>query len=368
MKKYKILFVLFTIFISMNTKADTLVSFLDSSYNWHWDTTGNAWNLVGKEIFSYDSSNNQASDLSLNWDGSMWVNNYLNTYLYDVNHNLVLELVTTWNGTSFVIYRGLFFIYDSNNHLVVDSAQLWNGTGWDSDNQNIYSYDANQDRVTKQSRYWDGTSSTWINDILNHYTYDGNHHLTIDSAFESGGTLFTTDNYTYDVNFNLTSIYETYFGSPVSHQLTTYTYDVNNNRLSFHLFDPGAALTLYYATYTYDVNNNRISTVSFDQPGGILQDSSHYYYHTILVGIRNAMQLNESKVIIYPNPFSNELNFSGTGSTGEIIILDVTGKEVLRRNSNAEQTKINSEFLDPGVYFLRYKENNRTQHMKVIKF
>ena len=150
MKKYKILFVLFTIFISMNTKADTLVSFLDSSYNWHWDTTGNAWNLVGKEIFSYDSSNNQASDLSLNWDGSMWVNNYLNTYLYDVNHNLVLELVTTWNGTSFVIYRGLFFIYDSNNHLVVDSAQLWNGTGWDSDNQNIYSYDANQDRVTQR--------------------------------------------------------------------------------------------------------------------------------------------------------------------------------------------------------------------------
>jgi len=39
----------------------------------------------------YDANNNKTSELYQTWDGSAWVNGYLNTFTYDANNNLASE-------------------------------------------------------------------------------------------------------------------------------------------------------------------------------------------------------------------------------------------------------------------------------------
>ncbi len=71
---------------------------------------------------------------------------------------------------------------------------------------------------------------------------------------------------------------------------------------------------------------------------------------------------------VYPNPFSGELKIKGTTEKGEIILFDVTGKEIIRERTTDEETKINTQKIISGYYVLSYIEENRTSNTKLLKF
>jgi hypothetical protein len=73
-------------------------------------------------------------------------------------------------------------------------------------------------------------------------------------------------------------------------------------------------------------------------------------------------------VDVYPNPFSNCLIINGTDADGMIKIFDVTGKEVLRKKADDASTKIGSLNFSSGFYILKYDENNKSVHVKLLKF
>lgn len=75
---------------------------------------------------------------------------------------------------------------------------------------------------------------------------------------------------------------------------------------------------------------------------------------------------------VFPNPFLDELfiKLNGSQSGGEISIYDQSGKVVyLMKVSNwGEKTIIDCGFLNPGVYFLHWTDENRiSKSNKIIK-
>ena len=70
---------------------------------------------------------------------------------------------------------------------------------------------------------------------------------------------------------------------------------------------------------------------------------------------------------IYPNPFTSLLTVEGTKEEGEIIIFDVTMKELFREKTSEGSTKINTEFLDAGFYMLRCSNRPVAINFKLVK-
>ncbi len=70
---------------------------------------------------------------------------------------------------------------------------------------------------------------------------------------------------------------------------------------------------------------------------------------------------------IFPNPFKGELILKETKPQGQIILFDITGKQILNQKTLDGETKINAEKLLPGFYLLNYTEGNTTANFKVIR-
>lgn len=90
------------------------------------------------------------------------------------------------------------------------------------------------------------------------------------------------------------------------------------------------------------------------------------YYGSATVGL-NGNKVEESIINVFPNPFTNDLVIKGTKREGEIIILDMRGKEFLWQKALDVETKINTGSLLPGFYLLKYNDGNKTVNIKIIK-
>ena len=90
-----------------------------------------------------------------------------------------------------------------------------------------------------------------------------------------------------------------------------------------------------------------------------------------IVKLDNASGISQSNVIslaltISPNPFTTEIKISGT-EKGEVILYDITGKEVLRQKTFERETMINTEKISSGFYLLHYSDSKRVENLKVMK-
>ena len=76
----------------------------------------------------------------------------------------------------------------------------------------------------------------------------------------------------------------------------------------------------------------------------------------------------EAPVDIYPNPFSTEITVNQTSSTGEFILMDITGKEVLRQKTVEGNTILSTLDLTPGLYVGCYTEKSKFSNIKLTKY
>jgi hypothetical protein len=72
----------------------------------------------------------------------------------------------------------------------------------------------------------------------------------------------------------------------------------------------------------------------------------------------NDLKLNRNSLIVYPNPSTGSevyVQVSGTKET-DVILLDISGREILRQSATANQSiiRLNTSQLLPGIYFVRY--------------
>lgn len=67
------------------------------------------------------------------------------------------------------------------------------------------------------------------------------------------------------------------------------------------------------------------------------------------------------------NPLTSELLVNGTANKGEIIICDMTGKEIKRMRTANERTDCSCNFA-PGCYLLTYLEGNKVANMRIMLY
>lgn len=100
---------------------------------------------------------------------------------------------------------------------------------------------------------------------------------------------------------------------------------------------------------------------------GPCSDTSSCYNITV-VDIESFPNPN-SEFSITPNPFTSEILITGKSSNAEIILLDISGREILRQTPvlGTSLTKLNTEQLLPGLYILNYNSGNKTENYKLVK-
>lgn len=77
---------------------------------------------------------------------------------------------------------------------------------------------------------------------------------------------------------------------------------------------------------------------------------------------------NEQNISLYPNPANDEITVkSSNGSIQTIQIFDVTGKMIMTLNPNADQTSININELNSGIYFAQFTTQQSRSTIKFIK-
>ena len=80
--------------------------------------------------------------------------------------------------------------------------------------------------------------------------------------------------------------------------------------------------------------------------------------------------LNIEGLMIYPNPIENQINIiQNSNETFDVFIFDVTGKLILRSETNYTSNTINVSSLGSGIYFLQICSNGceSSNFYKVVK-
>ncbi len=86
------------------------------------------------------------------------------------------------------------------------------------------------------------------------------------------------------------------------------------------------------------------------------------------VGI-NEVTMTNHKFSIYPNPVKSTLTIENNicSETYQYIIMDLTGKIILKRKFRGKQNKINIDYLRSGLYFLYINTKEYTVTNKFVK-
>ncbi|MBN1413534.1 MAG: T9SS type A sorting domain-containing protein [Bacteroidales bacterium] len=80
--------------------------------------------------------------------------------------------------------------------------------------------------------------------------------------------------------------------------------------------------------------------------------------------------IDEKKVDtkVYPNPFSNSIQITGSSPIEAVTIVDITGKTVVRMTSISEKTVlVPTSDLENGIYFITIKTSDSTFTQKISK-
>jgi len=80
----------------------------------------------------------------------------------------------------------------------------------------------------------------------------------------------------------------------------------------------------------------------------------------------NSLNSNSTQIIIYPNPFEDIINIS-VKEPFEMILTDVSGKELLSKNLTKGINSIDVSMFNPGVYFVEIRNNEFNKRFKIIR-
>lgn len=90
---------------------------------------------------------------------------------------------------------------------------------------------------------------------------------------------------------------------------------------------------------------------------------------SLQAGTSNAIaeSINKIQANIYPNPFSNDIQIESSQVINEVTITDQIGQVVWENNFNQKQISLKLADLEPGLYFLTYKNNMGSETKRIIK-
>ena len=123
-----------------------------------------------------------------------------------------------------------------------------------------------------------------------------------------------------------------------------------------------SSATTQVSTVTFQVSSGgTANTPATIQRGGVEEMTL-----CVTVGIDEIKK--GTSVSAYPNPFKNEIFIKGTSVVGTVTLFDITGKVIGGQKTAGTETRLSTDNLLPGIYFVRYTDGNYTSTIKVTKF
>jgi hypothetical protein len=102
--------------------------------------------------------------------------------------------------------------------------------------------------------------------------------------------------------------------------------------------------------------------VAQDLCGVVTRDTVTVYVYPVGVGVINAANL-----VVYPNPVQDAVTVGGAGG-GDIVVMDVTGREIVRRKLSTNKEAVDVSGLSSGVYLYRIeREGVMVKEGKLVK-
>lgn len=78
-------------------------------------------------------------------------------------------------------------------------------------------------------------------------------------------------------------------------------------------------------------------------------------------------QVNNLQTEIYPNPFTNKINYSGIPIVKQILVYDVLGNVVKKSNPQNNSGELDINHIPTGIYFISVETEHTTFTKKLIK-
>ena len=322
---------------------------------------------------------------------------------------------TTGNNPPVVNGSGDYFIPKSTAFILkgnatdIDGDSLtfsWEETeigtqgNWNSGNPNYFrSYAPNTSRshlFPRQSVVLSGNYTSTKGEYVPPSAQNLQFRLTArDNKMGGGGVCYAFNNVTVDASGPFTVTYPSAAGiiwGSGSQQILMW--DVNGTQFAPVSCDTVRILISYDSGNTYSVLNNstindgtevitaptvtaNILTcrIKIEGKGNIFYDISNNNFGIALdVGINQISKNNPVGLAVWPNPFTNQINFAANNlnseSLTEVKIVDVLGKTISQTNYN-HKSELNETLdlskLSSGMYFITISNNSKQSVYRIIK-
>lgn len=132
---------------------------------------------------------------------------------------------------------------------------------------------------------------------------------------------------------------------------------IKNKSVLLPFLDDG---TTYYFHHRTNCSDKGVETST---------DWQTFEFKTHAVGVNNA-EVAGSNVSVYPNPAGDVFYLNTNGKTPQdasVIITNVNGMAMQRLNITRDVTTIDIKGYAPGIYFVKYTDDNGTRVLRVIK-
>jgi len=178
-------------------------------------------------------------------------------------------------------------------------------------------------------------------------------------------TLFIFENgvrFTYYcTSGNCDSIYNTFEAGDGNNIPGTEEYSVTNDTI----------------TLDYNFGNILVSHIVFSCEGNIVTfvDQNNLNYVRLGTNINDCnpplgvVDINKGiDVSYFPNPAADFVNFEAVNTIEKITLYTILGQEVLSKDVNAKNFKMDISLLTQGSYFAKLDSNRQSKIIKLIKF
>ncbi|MBL0047061.1 MAG: hypothetical protein IPP32_03065 [Bacteroidetes bacterium] len=247
-------------------KNASLISLLDSSFAYYFDTASMAWEAIPQvknTVLNYDSNYHKILELRAVWDGSTYQNNSLYGFSYDSAGRPITIISYFYSAGTWENQYKTSFYYDSIQHIKTQVNQTWDGLAWVNSSKIKTQSDSLGNLICETDYNWDVNAIDWRYTMLDTNTYDALHNKLIHvRQFWSFG-VWTNEQkeiFSYNAAHQLsTKIVQDWNGTIWENVLKhVYSYDANGNlqtdlTLIFCSFTNWA--NYWRDVYTYTANN-----------------------------------------------------------------------------------------------------------------
>ncbi len=117
--------------------------------------------------------------------------------------------------------------------------------------------------------------------------------------------------------------------------------------------------------YLFNLPGKTVYTIRIDEGNYILNDIFSLAKNLVL-DVEETSNTEFSEVVLYPNPVASVLNLSGARECS-MVVVDVTGKQVMAGEVGQDQAVYNMNNLAPGMYIVQLCRNGAITHRKFLK-